>query len=531
MLLTWLARNNDPFDQASNADAKIDGPTLTLLFDPDSPFRGHIDDVVVFYREARAEQGQESAIVDALQAEITRRRSAIRVHRERWRGDDPTDYTAILAFLRDRIGPLRERYAGRELVIHISPGTPAMQTVWVLMAECGMIAPPFEVVKSYRARERRGRPPVVPVQLGIETFYKAWQASRPSASGVEQAVSWDPARFRGATLRGVYEQARRLARLRVPVLILGERGTGKTTLASWIRSASPFRREVLDKQWPTVACGQFTGDTIRSELLGHKKGAFTGADAEHPGLLKRADGDTLFLDEVADLSPAVQRLLIRALEEQSFVPLGSDKTDKSVFRLVTATNRPLDALRERLDPDFFDRISAFRVTMPPLRAIPEELDWLWPSAFAAARDRAGLAGHEARLDESTHAAIIERLRRHRLPGNVRDLLAVAWHVQAALLDEGALAPARAGALASAVLDELHPAAPPPERGVARAWADDGELDALAPAGERFPAKQAVRELQRWLAGALRALAERRRIALDEVSDITGKTLRDWEKPG
>ncbi len=529
VLLTWLARNNDPFDRGSTEGSPIDGPTLTLLFDPDSPFHSRIRDVVVFYRESEREPGKERAIVDRLRAEIARRSNTITVRREVWRADDPTDHAGILGFLRGPTERFRQRFAGRELIIHASPGTPAMQTVWVLMAECGLIEPPFQVVKSYRRRERRGRPPVVPVELGIETYFKVYREARSSAVDAEHDVWWDRRRFRSARLRELYDRAARVAQLRVPVLILGERGTGKTTLASWIRANSRFRQARLDRNWPTVACGQFTGETMRSELLGHVKGAFTGATADRPGLFARADGDTLFLDEIADLAPSVQRLLIRAIEEQRFTPLGADTTKDSRFRLLTATNRSLDTLRERLDPDFFDRISAFRLTVPPLREIPEDLDWLWASAYRVAGARADLVAAKVALPDAVHEAVVERLRRHPLPGNVRDLLRVAWHVQAHMLDEK-LGPTDAVQVVEHALEELHGAPRAPNgRTVAQLWADDAPLDAAAPMGQPFPAKAMIEAFRRWLATSLLDLGRRRGLNADAVSDVTGKTLRQWRR--
>jgi hypothetical protein len=189
------------------------------------------------------------------------------------------------------------------LLIHISPGTPAMQTLWLLLAKCGFIEQPFKVVKSYRKHERGNRAAVVEVSLGLESFYKVYRASRPAQqSSPETAAIWEPSRFRSSRLKALFDEARRYARLKVPVLILGERGTGKTTLASWLRSHSPFRREALDHRWPSVACGQFSGDTIKSELFGHKAGSFTGATSDQEGLLSVAHGDTLLLDEVGDIS-------------------------------------------------------------------------------------------------------------------------------------------------------------------------------------------------------------------------------------
>src|SRR5439155_23165636 len=155
-------------------------------------------------------------------------------HLEPWAGEDPTDHRSIFEFLREKVPEIRRRFADRELVVHVSPGTPAMHTIWVLMAETGFIEPPFRLVQSLRKSERRGRPAAIPVELGIETFYKVYKAARPAQlASDEQSIVWDPAKFRTARMRELFIEARRFAHLNVPILMVGERGTGKTTLARW----------------------------------------------------------------------------------------------------------------------------------------------------------------------------------------------------------------------------------------------------------------------------------------------------------
>jgi transcriptional regulator with GAF, ATPase, and Fis domain len=363
------------------------------------------------------------------------------VHLVPWDGDDPTDHRGIFEFLRDKLPELRRRFRGRELVLHVSPGTPSMHTVWVLMAETGFVEAPFTLVKSYRRSERRGRPAVVPVELGIETFYKVYKASSPrQVASEEQGVVWDPARFQSDAMRRVYAEARRYAQVNVPVLIRGERGTGKTTLAGWIRSNSPFKREAQDTKWPSVACGQYSPETMRAELFGYKRGAFTGALADRDGLLAAAHRDTLFLDEVGDVSRDLQRLLIRAIEEKTYFALGDDKPRESDFRLLTATNIDEHELRRRLDPDFLDRISLLTLELPPLRDVTGEFPWLWAAVYAEAARRAGVTKRRATLGEAQHGRVVAQLRRHPLPGNLRDLFRVAYRTLAARNDVDAPLP-------------------------------------------------------------------------------------------
>ncbi|HZH14081.1 MAG TPA: sigma 54-interacting transcriptional regulator [Archangium sp.] len=543
VLLSWVAKKNDPFDAlppgekaASSTAQPQPGPTLTLLFDDSSPFKGRVEDVVLLYRvppPSYAASG-DRPVFDATKREIAKREPRIRVQQRTWVSDDPTNHQTLFDFLRDQLPRIRQEFKGRELLIHISPGTPAMQTLWVLLAECGFIEQPFKVVKSYRKHERGNRAAVVEVSLGIESFYKVYRASRPGQqSSPETTAIWEPSRFRSSRLKALFDEARRYARLKVPVLILGERGTGKTTLASWLRSHSPFRREALDHRWPSAACGQFSGDTIKSELFGHKAGSFTGATSDKEGLLSVAHGDTLFLDEVGDISRDVQRLLIRALEERQYTPLGRDSEPPrtSDFRLITATNLPEEVLQEKLDADFLDRISPLVLRMPALREIPEELPWLWDSLYGKALERAELEQPPAAIPPSERERILHHLREHPLPGNLRDLLRLAYRLVAELGDpECHRAPAECVELALTSLTAPVSAPRSLERALAAAFARNEPLDTVLPAHEPLPLQHIGMAFQSYLAREIGRLAAARGIPESSLyTGITDRTLRNWKK--
>ena len=249
VLISWIAVNNDPFERQWPEGGyrlvdgdPVPGPTLTVLLDEDSPFAGTIRDVVLLHRKtAGTEHERERRAVEETAGILCERLPVACLHLVPWRGDDPTDHRAVFEFLRVKMPELRQRFSDRQLIIHISPGTPSMQTIWVLMAETGFVEPPFLLVKSYRRTDRRGRPAVAPVELGIETFYKVYKAARPrQVTSEDQGVVWDPGKFRTERMRRLFVEARRFASLDVPVLLLGERGTGKTMLASWIRLHSPL---------------------------------------------------------------------------------------------------------------------------------------------------------------------------------------------------------------------------------------------------------------------------------------------------
>jgi transcriptional regulator with AAA-type ATPase domain len=532
VLLSWCARNNDPYERDRDGNYRADGkaqpgPTLTLLFDPESEFCKKIEDVVLLSNESPngVDTAAETVLNQTVEA-IRAKGPMIRCQSRKMKTTDPTDHLSIFEFLKKEIPRIRQEFTGREIVVHISPGTPAMQTIWVLMAECGFIQPPFRVVKSYRKSDRRDARAVVPVKVGIETFYKVFRNSRPShTSTAEEKVLWDPAQFKSKKLIALYKEAKSFARLRVPVLITGERGTGKTTLANWIRANSGFCRPELTSNWASVPCGQYTPETMRAELFGYVKGAFTGAEKDHDGLLKVADGDTLFLDEVGDISRDLQRLLIRAVEEGTYNRLGSTKTEKSNFRLIAATNVTDAELDKRLDPDFHDRIGGLRLAIPPLRELPEDLPWLWRSAFLIAVQRSGVE-YPIQLSSTQHDQVVAQFLAHRLEGNIRDLLRVANRLIARLAETpetdwvGCLEYAVSclsfkGEIVSVSAE------------IAKAFSRGERLDRIIESSGKIATKRFESDIRAYLAAEIRRMAHDRELEPGKLCDVSSRTLRDW----
>jgi DNA-binding NtrC family response regulator len=538
VLVSWIAVARDPYEKSDKSGPRVPGPTLAILTDPASEYAGRITDAVLI-RQGGEDAPVHLRVYEELVAALGEKCPTLALHPLVWEGLDPTDHAAIFEFLSEQLPGVRRKFPGRELVIHVSPGTPSMHTVWVLMAETGFIEAPFRLVQTTRTEHRRGRPAVVSVQVGIDTFYKRYVETRPqSISADDGAVRWDPTRFRSPALVELFREARRVARLKIPVLLLGERGTGKSTLASWIRATSPYRKPALDKQWPAVACGQYTTETMRAELFGYKKGAFTGAQVDREGLLHAADGDTLFLDEIGDVSRDVQRTLIKAIEEGRFQRVGGVELEESDFRLVSATNLPVSELVQRLDADFFDRIRACVLRIPSLHEVPQDLDWMWDAALVEAARRARVHPRYVKLSERERHRIVTALQAHPLPGNMRDLFRVAWRYLAARADDDApLTPSEAVDYALGALQV--PEAPligdqtsliaDQARIVARAFAERRPLPAaLADAGP-IHTQDLFEELQAYLATELRRLVKERRTTLDKVADITERTLRNWAR--
>lgn len=533
VLLSWVAYNNDPYERERGSkvyrigdDGKpITGPTLTFLFDWESPYRGQVGRVLMFCRN----EATSLARVEATFAEIHKQDPSITCEKVIWNGTDPTDHPSLFSFLREQIPRIRNRFRKGELLIHTSPGTPSMQTIWVLMGETGFIRDPFRLLKSLRPRERRHNSAVEPINLGIETFYKKYRQTRPKETSVSsESTSWHPSQFRSDVLKRFYSEAEKVAGLRVPVMILGERGTGKTTLANWIRFNSPFRKAELDIGWPNIACGQYQPATMRAEIFGYVKGAFTGAGDTKEGLLDKADGDTLFLDEVGDVTLDMQRLLIKAIEDGKFQPLGTTGWKESKFRLITATNVPLLELRKRLGQDFFDRIAVVRIRAPSLREMPEDLPWLWRDVFGSVLAEAGI---EFTLSEASHEAVVRHLESHHLPGNLRDLYAVAWRL---LAHWNRSDPPDEPTLKKWLPTALDPGAAPGTgdlaRDLASRFVNGAPLDDLVTGDSPLPTKIVQQSLRAWIAKEIRRVAQQRGVSAGSLVDVVPKTLREWDLP-
>ena len=205
----------------------------------------------------------------------------------------------------------------------------------------------------------------------------------------------------------------RVAQSRSTVLILGETGTGKELVARAIHDRSGQREMPLIK----VNCAALPEALLESELFGHMKGAFTGATATKKGRFALADGGTIFLDEIATVTPTVQGKLLRVLQEREFEPLGSERSHKVEVRVIAATNRDLRRMvtEGRFQEDLFYRLSVIPVTLPPLRERREDIPLLVDHFVAKHAQRTG-----KRID-GLAPGVLEQLQAYEWPGNVREL--------------------------------------------------------------------------------------------------------------
>ncbi|MEO0605910.1 MAG: sigma 54-interacting transcriptional regulator [Myxococcota bacterium] len=332
--------------------------------------------------------------------------------------EDPTQHTAIYEQVRALVLPRLSAVEG-ELHINVSPGTPAMHSVWLILHAGGAIPGDVRLWSSQFSRQTR-RTRIDPVDFAVTTYL----AEIHRFAHVEPGLAVYEPEARSPARRVAFEHLARYARVDgAPLLILGERGTGKTRLVETFVATLKGRKKVV-----TVPCGGLDSALAESLLFGHRKGAFTGAATDRRGLLAEAGGGVLFLDEVQDLPKHVQRKLVRVFQDRKrrYRPVGSDLEESVDVEIVCASNLPVEELRERLDADLFDRLSHLSVTVPPLRECSDDVEPDWERVWGELRRRDDLPAEAPWSKELDRA-----LRRNALPGNLRDLqrlavLIMAW---------------------------------------------------------------------------------------------------------
>ena len=241
----------------------------------------------------------------------------------------------------------------------------------------------------------------------LEQSLKTARSELHDRYGFEQMIGRSP------LLRQALTRAGQVARTETTVLITGESGTGKELVARAIHLASPR----ADGAFVAVNCAALPDTLLESELFGHERGAFTGADRQKPGRFELAAHGTLFLDEIGELSAAVQAKLLRVLQEREFQRLGGTATLKADVRLIAATNRDLtsEMAAGRFRTDLFYRLGVFDVHLPPLRDRGDDV-LLLAEAFIRT-----LAPRMGKADVTLSRDACELLRRHPWPGNIREL--------------------------------------------------------------------------------------------------------------
>jgi two-component system response regulator AtoC len=294
------------------------------------------------------------------------------------------------------------------------------------------------------------------------------RVGRPAPAGSTRGRAGRPVERAGRLLghsplmQRVQAQIERVAPTSVTVLITGESGTGKELVATTLhdrsrRAAFPFL---------AVNCGAISPNLMESELFGHEKGSFTGADTQHIGFFERARGGTLFLDEITEMPLELQVKLLRVLETGTFLRVGASQQQSTDVRLIAATNRdPMQAVQDgKLREDLLYRLNVFPIHMPPLRDRAEDVP-LIATHFLDAISR-----RERRSKRFTPQAL-QRLAEHDWPGNVRELRNVVERAYVMAAGSEILDPCLQAQASPAIAERPDPDVPVLSLCVGDSWAD------------------------------------------------------------
>jgi DNA-binding NtrC family response regulator len=309
--------------------------------------------------------------------------------------------------------------ADTSLCFHLSPGTPAMHAVWLLLGKTRY--PSAELIES--SKDHGLHTVDVPFDISADFLpdllrERDERLRQGSAAEPPAAPEFADIIHRGKLMTRVVQRARRVAVRNVPVLIEGESGTGKEMLARAIHRAS-LRSE---RDFVPINCGAIPAALVESELFGHEKGAFTDAKQARVGCFEAAHRGTLFLDEVGELPSAVQVKLLRTIQEGEIVRVGATKPIKVDVRLVAATNRTLtdEIAAGRFREDLFYRLAVAVLKLPALRERSGDLGLLIDHALDQVnREAVAEPGYK---EKKLSAAGRNLLLAHRWPGNVRELV-------------------------------------------------------------------------------------------------------------
>ncbi|MCP3143432.1 sigma-54 interaction domain-containing protein [Pyxidicoccus xibeiensis] len=359
-----------------------------------------------------------------------RTKARIEVLYERLSG--PTEFGEIHeAAVRGVQRALNDRPRDVALSFHLSPGTPAMAAVWILLGKTRF---PAELIESSRAHGVR----TVSVPFDISADFIP-DLLREQDERLRQASAGEPPAapefadiiHRSRVMARLIQRARRVAFRNVPVLIEGESGTGKEMLARAIHRASPRH----ERPFIAVNCGAIPAELVESELFGHEKGAFTDAKQPRKGYFEAADGGTLFLDELGELPRIAQVKLLRVLQEGEVARLGATKPLKVDVRIIAATHRTLteEIAAGRFREDLFYRLAVAVLKIPPLRERVGDLGALIDHLLEQVNREA--ASEPAYREKKLSAGARNLLLSHAWPGNVRELLNTLR--RAAIWSEGA----------------------------------------------------------------------------------------------
>lgn len=400
-LISWVATMHD-FSRNPETRQIIgvneNGPTFNFHKD----FFDHDRHVIL-----SSEKGVEPDIyIEQLRTELIKRYLGRSIETQYL---DVTDVIDIQQIKSKVEGLLMRAYKDDEISIFFSPGTSAMQISWYLIHESGMFNTRMFQVRP-KVHSKTGKAELLDMKVIKSTI--------PGGSIIkeESVVDYKEDYLITDSLNPIYGKAEMIAKAdQVTTLIFGESGSGKEHLANYIHRNSARS----EKPFIAINCSAFTDELLESRLFGHMKGAFTGAVADHKGLLEEAHGGTVFLDEIGDISAYMQQLLLRVIQEKKILKIGDTKEKRIDVRIIAATNRdlPQRCAEGQFRWDLFYRLAVTELTLPPLRdrEVKEKKELI--DFFIESKRKLFKRPKKLRLGKDVEQFILN----YPFPGNVREV--------------------------------------------------------------------------------------------------------------
>ncbi len=361
-----------------------------------------------------------TALAELVEADIRSVSPETTVVRHRVEMRDAWDFQEVYTKLHDFARAYAFDTDTEDYLVHITTGTHVAQICNFLLTETSYF--PAKLIQTSPPRgKKEGAGRIQIIDLDLSKYDRlASRFEREYEDAVESLK--DGIETRNKAFNSLIERIEQVAvRTTDPILLTGPTGAGKSRLASRIFDLRKHRHLVTG-HLVEVNCATIRGDSAMSTLFGHKKGAFTGAVTDRPGLLRRAHGGTLFLDEIGELGIDEQAMLLRAIEEKRFTPLGSDVEVSSDFQLIAGTNRNLiDHVRQGLfRDDLLARINLWTFELPALRDRPEDIE---PNIEFELERLSQSRNQRARFSKEAHRRFLDFATSPEAtwPGNFRDL--------------------------------------------------------------------------------------------------------------